>query len=38
VRVDAHGGELRAFNNPDGGATFEFSLPVDTQPVPRHGT
>ena len=36
--VDAHGGELRAFNNPDGGATFEFSLPVDAQLVPRHGT
>jgi len=36
--VDAHGGELRAFNNPVGGATFEFSLPVDAQPVPRHGT
>lgn len=36
--VDAHGGELRAFNNPDGGATFEFSLPVDAPPGPRHGT
>jgi two-component system sensor kinase FixL len=36
--VNAHGGELRAFNNPVGGATFEFSLPVEAQPVPRHGT
>jgi signal transduction histidine kinase len=27
--VDAHGGELRASNNPRGGATFQFSLPVD---------
>ena len=36
--VEAHRGELRAFNNPDGGATFEFSLPVDAQPGPRHGT
>jgi len=26
--VDAHGGELRASNNPEGGATFQFSLPV----------
>jgi signal transduction histidine kinase len=35
--VDAHGGELRAFNNPDGGATFEFSLPVDAKPTPATG-
>jgi two-component system sensor kinase FixL len=27
--VDAHGGELRASNNSEGGATFQFSLPVD---------
>ena len=28
--VDAHGGELRASNNPEGGATFQFLLPVDS--------
>jgi signal transduction histidine kinase len=26
--VTAHGGQLRASNNPGGGATFEFTLPV----------
>ena len=26
--VDAHGGRLRASNNPDGGATFIFTIPV----------
>jgi signal transduction histidine kinase len=28
--VDAHGGELRASNNPAGGATFRFLLPADS--------
>ena len=27
--IDAHGGELRASSNPGGGATFQFTLPVD---------
>ncbi len=26
--VDVHGGRLKAHNNPDGGATFSFALPV----------
>jgi signal transduction histidine kinase len=26
--VDIHGGRLEAHNNPDGGATFTFTLPV----------
>jgi two-component system sensor kinase FixL len=30
--VDAHGGRLRASNNAAGGATFEFTLPVEAEP------
>ncbi|MEE8087685.1 ATP-binding protein, partial [Clostridioides difficile] len=26
--VEAHGGEIVAFNNPSGGATFRFSIPM----------
>ena len=38
--VDAHGGRLEARNNPDGGATFAFTLPGGgarrhEQPGPR---
>ena len=29
--VGAHGGEVRASNNAAGGATFEFTLPVDPE-------
>jgi signal transduction histidine kinase len=27
--VDAHGGHVRADNNADGGATFQFTLPAE---------
>ena len=29
--VEAHGGRLGAENNPDGGATFSFTLPVSEE-------
>ena len=29
--VEAHGGRLGAVNNERGGATFQFTLPVDTE-------
>ena len=29
--VEAHGGQVRAANSPDGGATFSFTLPVATE-------
>jgi len=32
--IQAHCGQLRAANNPAGGATFEFTLPVPTGPPP----
>ena len=36
--VDAHGGELRASSNPEGGATFHFTLPVDAPRTRQPGT
>jgi signal transduction histidine kinase len=29
--IEAHEGELRAEDNPDGGATFSFTLPVSEE-------
>lgn len=31
--IDAHGGELRASNNPQGGARFQFTLPVTEERI-----
>jgi signal transduction histidine kinase len=33
--ISAHGGELAGANNPDGGATFEFKLPVSKEESDR---
>jgi len=33
--ISAHGGELSGANNPEGGATFEFKLPVAVEEPDR---
>ncbi len=35
--IHAHGGEIRAENNPDGGATFYFTLPATSETKEPHG-
>ena len=32
--INAHGGQLEAASNIHGGATFQFTLPVDTEDAP----
>jgi signal transduction histidine kinase len=34
--VQAHGGELRAVPNPDGGAIFRFTLPLKPDDADLH--
>jgi two-component system sensor histidine kinase KdpD len=30
--IEAHGGRITAANNPDGGAVFRFTVPVEGKP------
>ncbi len=34
--IQAHGGEISAKNNPDGGATFEFTIPIKEKILKSH--
>jgi two-component system sensor histidine kinase KdpD len=35
--IEAHHGHIRTFNNPKGGATFEFVLPLVSEAAPQTG-
>ena len=34
--MEAHGGNIRAKNRPEGGASFRFTIPVDPEHERKH--